>query len=427
MTPDMKMMENADSEPSDNSVIQVNADRLWQSLMEMAKIGATADGGVCRVALTELDLQGRNLFLDWCRELGLAISIDGVGNLFARREGSDGTLAPVLIGSHLDSQPSGGRFDGVYGVLAGLEVLRTLEDSDITTPAAIEVCVWTNEEGSRYPPAMTGSGAFAGVFAVDEILDKRDDKNVRFGDALDAIGHCGKAPVGGRSVGTYLEAHIEQGPILEAEGRTIGVVTGGQAMRWYDVEVNGQEAHAGSTPMNTRRDALLSASMLVLAVDQISQEHGEDARATCGYIVATPNSRNTVTGHISMSVDLRHPDDEILAKMDAALFEACRKIDLGKSAQLEAKQIWHCPPTRFSPDCIEKIAASAERNGFSTREIVSGAGHDAFYLARVAPSGMIFIPCEDGISHNPIESATREDCAAGCQVLLEVAMSRAGL
>ncbi len=286
----MKMMKNTDSEPADNNVIQVNADRLWQSLMEMAKIGATADGGVCRVALTELDMQGRNLFLDWCRELGLSISIDGVGNLFARREGSDGTLAPVMIGSHLDSQPSGGRFDGVYGVLAGLEVLRTLEEFDITTPAAIEVCAWTNEEGSRYPPAMTGSGAFAGVFAVDEILDKRDANNIRFGDALDAIGHCGKAPVGGRSVGTYLEAHIEQGPILEAEGKTIGVVTGGQAMRWYDVEVSGQEAHAGSTPMSTRRDALLSASMLVQAVDQISQEHGEDARATCGYIVATPNS-----------------------------------------------------------------------------------------------------------------------------------------
>jgi N-carbamoyl-L-amino-acid hydrolase len=423
----MKTMKSTGFEPSDSAVIRINEGRLWQSLMGMAQVGATADGGVCRVALTELDMQGRNLFLDWCSDCGLATSIDGVGNLFARREGTDETLPPVLIGSHLDSQPSGGRFDGVYGVLAGLEVLRTLNDFNITTPAAIEACVWTNEEGSRYPPAMTGSGAFAGVFGVDEILNKRDANDIRFGDALDAIGHCGDVPVGNRNVGTYLEAHIEQGPILEAEGKTIGVVTGGQAMRWYDVEVRGQEAHAGSTPMSNRRDALLSASILVQAVDQISQDFGKDARATCGYIVATPNSRNTVTGHIAMSVDLRHPDDGTLAKMDVAFFEACRKIDLEKRAQLEAEQIWYCPATRFDPDCIEKIAASAEQNGFNTREIVSGAGHDAFYLARVAPTGMIFIPCEDGVSHNPIESATREDCAAGCQVLLDVAMKRAGL
>lgn len=420
-------MGNTESDHVKSESLKINPDRLWQSLMDMATVGATDDGGVRRVALTELDMEGRNLFIDWCRDAGLAISMDRVGNIFARRQGVDNSLSPVLIGSHLDSQPSGGRFDGVYGVLVGLEVVRALSDQAIATPAPIEVCVWTNEEGSRFAPAMTGSGAFAGVFGVDEVLQKLDDAGICFDDALSAIGHAGDLPVGERPVGTYLEAHIEQGPILEAEGKTIGVVTGGQAMRWYDVEVVGQECHAGPTPMSRRRDALLSASMLVQAVDRIGREFGEDARATCGYIKATPNSRNTVVGHLALSVDFRHPDDDILVNMDAAFFEACREINLQQGAVLKAEQIWLCPATHFDSDCIRQVAESAQRNGFSAREIVSGAGHDAFYLARVAPTAMVFIPCENGISHNPIESATKQDCAAGCQVILEVAMKRAGL
>jgi N-carbamoyl-L-amino-acid hydrolase len=409
------------------SAITINSGRLWQSLMEMAKVGATADGGVCRVALTDVDKQGRDLFSQWCQDAGLIISVDAVGNMFARREGTDESLPPVLVGSHLDSQPSGGRFDGVYGVLAALELLRTLNDFDIETPAPIEACVWTNEEGSRFPPAMMGSGAFAGVFPVQEIMDKYDNNGEQFADAIAAIGYNGSTAVGERAVGTYLEAHIEQGPILEAEGKTIGILTGGQAMRWYDVEIIGQEAHAGSTPMSRRRDALVVASKLVQAVDEIGRGFGEDARSTCGYIAANPNSRNTIVGNISLSVDLRHPDDDTLTKMHEAFSRSCEEFNQSSDVQVKAEQIWLCPATHFDPSCVHDVAAAAKRNGFPSRKMVSGAGHDAFYLARVAPTGMIFIPCEDGISHNPIESATEDDCAAGCQVLLEVALQRAGV
>jgi len=419
-------MQKPGSESSTNTSHTINAERLWSSLMDMAAIGATHEGGVCRVTLTDIDRQGRDLFIRWCRDAGCSVSIDAVGNIFARREGVSANAPPVLMGSHLDSQPRGGRFDGVFGVLAALEVIRTMNDNGIKTECAIEACSWTNEEGARFPPAMMGSGVFAGVFPLDDILAKQDNDGIVFSEALESIGYNGDTAAGGRTVGTYLEAHIEQGPILEAEGKTIGVLTGGQAMRWYDVEVTGQEAHAGSTPMSRRADALVTAAKLVQAVDEISQDFGEDARSTCGYISATPNSRNTIVGHISLSVDLRHPDDDTLSQMHTAFLETCRKLNLEMATQLKAEQIWHCPATSFDADCIQAVREAAEHNNFAHRDMVSGAGHDAFYLARVAPTGMIFIPCSGGISHNPIESATKEDCAAGCQVLFDAALHRAG-
>ncbi|MDC1287264.1 Zn-dependent hydrolase [Gammaproteobacteria bacterium] len=418
-------MQGSESGSSKNTSIAINSERLWTSLMDMATIGATHEGGVCRVALTDIDKQGRDLFIRWCRDAGCSISIDAVGNIFARREGLSANAPAVLMGSHLDSQPSGGRFDGVYGVLAALEVIRTMNDHGIETECAIEACSWTNEEGARFPPAMMGSGVFAGVFPLDAILAKQDNDGIAFSDALESIGYNGDTAAGRRTIGTYLEAHIEQGPILESEGKTIGVLTGGQAMRWYDVEVTGQEAHAGSTPMSRRADALVTVAKLVQSVDELYRDFGEDARSTCGYISATPNSRNTIVGHISLSVDLRHPDDDTLSEMHTAFLEICRKLDLIEATQIKAEQIWLCPATRFDANCIQAVRDAAEQNNFAHRDMVSGAGHDAFYLAQVAPTGMIFIPCSDGISHNPIESATQEDCAAGCQVLLDVALQRA--
>ena len=405
--------------------IPINADRLWASLMDMAKIGATKKGGNCRLALTDVDKEGRDLFVRWCKDADCDVTIDAVGNIFARRPGKDPSKAPVMMGSHLDTQPTGGRFDGVLGVLAGLEVIRTLNDHTVETEAPVEVVCWTNEEGSRYAPAMMGSGVFTGVFELDEIRVKTDLDGLAFGDELERIGYAGAETPGSHEVGSYFELHIEQGPILEAENRTIGVVTAAQGQRWYEITVTGQESHAGPTPMPVRRDALFAASKIVQEVNRVGHHHPPHACATVGQMLVSPNSRNVIPGSVFLTVDFRHPVDETLSNMDRTLKAFCATLANENQVRIDIVDFWYFPPTPFEDGCVEAVREGAKAAGFEHMDIVSGAGHDAVYIAGVAPTGMIFVPCEDGISHNEIENATPEDCAAGCQVLLHAILARA--
>ncbi len=405
--------------------IKINESRLWDSLMEMGKIGGTPKGGVCRLALTDLDKQGRDLFVRWCREAGCTITIDKMGNIFARRPGRNPDLPPVMTGSHLDSQPTGGKFDGVYGVLAGLEVVRTLNDYGVETDAPIEVAVWTNEEGSRFAPAMVASGVFAGVFDLDYGLSRADLDGKTMGEELQRIGYAGPAEVGKRPVGAYFEAHIEQGPILEAEAKTIGVVTHAQGQRWYEVTLTGQEAHAGPTPMPRRRDALVGAAKIISEVNAIGMRHQPFACATVGLVQVSPNSRNVIPGKVFFTVDFRNPNEDTLTKMDAELRAFVEKTAADHKLELEFKQIWHSPVVTFHDKCVGAVRTATERLGYSNMEIVSGAGHDACYINRVAPTGMIFVPCENGISHNEIENARPDELGAGCNVLLHAMIEAA--
>ncbi len=409
---------------TDSGNLRINGDRLWDSLMEMARIGGTDKGGVCRIALTDLDRQGRDLFVRWCREAGCDIRVDQVGNIFARRPGRDMSKPPIMTGSHLDTQPTGGKFDGCYGVLAGLEVVRALNDAGYETEAPVEVAVWTNEEGCRFAPAMVASGVFGGVFSVDYALSRTDPEGITFGEALKKIGYDGKEAVGGRPVGAFFEAHIEQGPILEREARTIGVVTAAQGQRWYEINWTGMESHAGTTPMEGRRDALLGASLLIAEARRIGSR--PDGRATVGVIESKPQSRNTIPGRVFMTLDFRHPDDAQLVDMDAQMRAAAARIAAEHRLDVSIEQIWYFPPTPFDAKCVAAVRSAAGRAGMTHMDIVSGAGHDACYVAKVAPTGMIFVPCKDGISHNEIEDARKEDIAAGCQILLQAMVERAG-
>ena len=403
----------------------INSDRLWASLMEMAQIGATEKGGVNRQALTELDGQGRDLFVRWCEEAGCSVRVDAVGNIYARRPGKDDSLAPVMTGSHLDTQPTGGKWDGVFGVLSGLEVIRTLNDLNVETERAVEVTVWTNEEGCRFAPAMMGSGVAIGKFDLEEIYALTDAEGKSFRDELAAIGYLGTDAARVGEVAAFFEVHIEQGPILENEEKTIGIVQGAQGQRWFDVTLVGQEAHAGPTPMKTRRDALVGAAELVAAVNRIGLEFQPGACATVGQFDVSPNSRNTIPGHVAFSVDMRHPDDARLSAMKAALENACQAAADTRGLALECEEIWYQPPIVFNPDCIAAVQGGATAAGLDAMKIVSGAGHDACHISTLAPTGMIFVPCKDGISHNEVESATQDHCAAGCNVLLHAMVERA--
>jgi N-carbamoyl-L-amino-acid hydrolase len=405
--------------------IRIDGDRLWDSLMELARIGATEKGGVCRLALTDLDRQARDLFRRWSEAAGCSISIDRMGNIFARRPGRDNSLPPVMTGSHIDTQPTGGKFDGNYGVLAGLEVIRTLNDFNYETARPVEVVVWTNEEGSRFAPAMVASGVFAGVFDLEYGLGRKDVEGKTMGEELRRIGYAGEAACGGRPVAAFFEAHIEQGPILEAEDKTIGVVEGVQGIRWYEVTVTGQEAHAGPTPMPRRKDALVGASRMVTAVNRIGLSHPPYACATVGMLQVLPNSRNVIPGKVFFTIDFRHPDPDILAGMGREIEAECRKVAAELMLEIDFREIWYSPPVKFAGECVGAVRKAAEELGFSNRGIISGAGHDSVYLSRVAPTGMIFVPCKDGISHNEIEDAKREDLAAGCDVLLRAIIERA--
>lgn len=405
----------------------IDGARLWASLMEMARIGATEKGGCCRLALSDLDREGRDLFCRWAAEAGCAIRVDSMGNIFARRPGADPARPPVATGSHLDTQPTGGKFDGVYGVLAGLEVVRALNDAGVETEAPVEVVVWTNEEGARFAPSMIGSGVFAGVFDQAKAYATRDLDGLTLGDELARIGYKGAEPCGDHPVGAFFEAHIEQGPILEAEDRTIGVVEGGQGMNWYDVEITGAESHAGTTPMNRRRDAYLAAARVADRLAAIAVDQGPAAVATVGQVQVFPNSRNTVPGRVAFSVDLRHPEAEALAAMEAAMHAAVAETcAAGGGLDHRIERISAEAPVRFDPACVAAVETAAEALGLRHRRMVSGAGHDACFLADVAPTGMIFVPCEDGISHNEVENASAEDLAAGARVLLAAMLDRAG-
>jgi beta-ureidopropionase / N-carbamoyl-L-amino-acid hydrolase len=404
--------------------LQINQQRLWDSLMEMAKIGATAKGGSKRLALTDLDKQGRDLFVRWCKEAGCTVTVDRMGNIFARRPGRRADLPPVVTGSHLDTQPTGGKFDGVYGVLAGLEIVRTLNDLGYETDAPIEVSVWTNEEGSRFAPAMTASGVFAGVFTEEYGHSRTDLDGKTIGEELQRIGYLGTEKTGGRKFKAFFEAHIEQGPILEAERKTIGVVQGIQGIRWFEVTVTGRESHAGTTPMNRRNDAMLGAARMVDRINRIALDHAPGV-STVGLLTVSPNSRNTIPGTVFFSVDLRHPRDEELAKMKGDLEGAISQIAGALGLQAVCNEIWSSPATHYHGDCIAAVRQAADELGYAHRDIVSGAGHDAGYISRVAPVGMVFVPCADGISHNEVESAEPADLAAGCNVLLRAMLRHA--
>jgi N-carbamoyl-L-amino-acid hydrolase len=404
--------------------IRINQQRLWDSLMEMAKIGATEKGGSKRLALSDLDKAGRDLFVRWCKEAGCTVSVDRMGNIFARRKGKRNELPPVVTGSHLDTQPTGGKFDGVYGVLAGLEVVRTLNDLGYETEAPLEVAVWTNEEGSRFAPAMVASGVFAGVFTEEYGHSRADSEGKTIGDELKRIGYFGPEKVGGRPFKAFFEAHIEQGPILEAERKIIGVVQGIQGIRWFDVTITGRESHAGTTPMNRRKDALLGAARIIDRINAIALAHPPGV-STVGMGRVSPNSRNTIPGTVYFSVDLRHPRDEALLGMKADLEAAVREICGALGLEGKCEEIWHSPAVHYDEGCIAAVRRAAAALGYPHRDIVSGAGHDAGYISRVAPVGMIFVPCADGISHNEVESATPEDLAAGCNVLLGAMLEQA--
>jgi N-carbamoyl-L-amino-acid hydrolase len=410
---------------TDGGNLRVDGDRLWASLMELARIGATEKGGVNRQALTDLDRAGRDLFVRWCEAAGCAVAVDRVGNIFARRAGRDDGLAPVMMGSHLDTQPTGGKFDGAYGVLAGLEVIRTLADADYVTRRPIEIVAWTNEEGCRFTPAMAGSGVFAGTLGEAELGATADRDGLIFSDELARIGYAGPEPVGGRDIAALFEVHIEQGPILEAEQRTIGIVTGAQAQHWYDITLTGRESHAGTTPMERRHDALLGAARIVAAVNEVGEANRPHGRATVGELHVAPNSRNTIPGRVFLTVDLRHPDAEALAAMAESVAASARATAEALGLEIEIEDAMRLAAVAFDPACVAAVAAGAEALGLAHMEIVSGAGHDACNIAKVAPAGMIFVPCLDGISHNEIESATRDDCAAGCAVLLHAVVDRA--
>ena len=405
---------------------RVDGRRLWDALMAMAEIGATAKGGVRRLALTELDRAGRACFAGWCKAAGLVLRTDTMGNMFARRPGRDPARAPVLFGSHLDSQPSGGKFDGALGVLAGLEVMRTLNELGIETEAPLELVNWTDEEGARFGRAMMGSGVWAGNFGQAEVETVCDSDGVRLADALDATGCRGEAPAAAFAADSYFELHIEQGPILEREGKLIGIVTGGQAQVWYDAVVTGQDSHAGTTPPSTRQDALVGAASIIGLVDRTMRARGEDGRGTVGQLHVSPNSRNVVPGQVRFSVEFRNPDPAELEAIAASFPAEAAGLAREASTRLELSERVRIPAQPFDPACIALVREAAARLGLPAREIVSGAGHDAIYVAQHVPTAMIFTPCRDGLSHNEAEHIEPEQAEAGCQVLLEVVLARAG-
>jgi N-carbamoyl-L-amino-acid hydrolase len=402
--------------------LKIDGERLWGELMETARIGGTPKGGICRLTLTDLDAQVRAWFRARVEALGCVVTVDDMGAMFARRPGQRDDVPPIAIGSHLDTQPTGGKFDGVLGVLGALEALRTLVEAGYETFAPIEVVNWTNEEGSRFAPAMVASGVFAGAFTREWAAARTDHDGVTFGDALDAIGYRGAQRCGDHPLSAFFELHIEQGPILEAEGKEIGIVTGVQGMRWYEVTVTGQDAHTGATPMRLRKNALLGAARIVERINAIAEAHAPDALGAVGLMEVRPNSRNVVPGEVFFCVDLRHPDAAVLDRLETEYTASLREICDPLGLTVSSTRIWDQPPVRFDANCVAAVRRAAEISGFSAREIVSGAGHDAAYVSRVAPTAMVFVPCRGGVSHNEAEFTAKEQCAAGAQVLLQAVL-----
>ena len=410
---------------ADLSNIRIDGGRLWDSIMEMAKIGATPKGGCKRLTLTDLDREGRALFISWCEKAGCSVAVDEMGNVFARRPGTENGLSPVMMGSHLDTQPTGGKFDGVLGVLGALEVVRSLNDLKIKTKRPIEIANWTNEEGSRFAPAMVSSGVFAGVYTKDFAYACEDQEGKKLGEELTRIGFKGDEKVGGRKIHAFFELHIEQGPILEAENFEVGIVTHGQGQRWYEIDLTGFESHAGSTPMPRRKDALLGASRIVELVNRTALAQAPLAVGTVGMLNPYPNSRNVIPGSAFVACEFRHPDDAVLSAMDQALREGVDAIAKEIGLTYDIRQIFYYKPVAFDRDCVAAVRRAAQHFGYTHRDIVSGAGHDACYIARVAPTSMIFTPCVDGVSHNEAEDIKPDWATAGANVLMHAVLEKA--
>lgn len=410
-----------------SEVLQVNAGRLWDSLMEMGKIGALPHGGCCRTALSAEDKAGRDLFSRWCREAGCDVRFDRVGNIFARRPSADAGLPAVASGSHLDTQPHAGKFDGIYGVLAGLEVIRSLNDQHIETRAPLDIVVWTNEEGVRFSPPLAGSSVFAGKFTVDEILGAKTLDGTTVGEDLQSIGYSGDEQPGDRAWDSFFEAHIEQGPVLEDTGKTIGVVTGVQGVRWSRVTLEGQDGHAGTTPMNQRRDALLGAARIIDAANRIASAVDDLARLTVGRLEISPNSGATIPGGAIFTIDNRHPDTATLDRMDREIRAEIDNIAQSHGLKATVERTIDAEPVPFDAQLISIVGSCSDRLGYPSMQMLSGAGHDAMNVAKRTPTSMIFVPCEGGISHNEAENATPEDLGAGAHVLLHAMLARAGL
>ncbi|ODC05444.1 Zn-dependent hydrolase [Terasakiispira papahanaumokuakeensis] len=411
----------SDSHVEKTSDLRVNGTRLWDSLMEMGDIGGTPKGGCNRLAATALDGQARDLFVSWCKAAGCTISVDQMGNMFARRPGRDNHLPAVGAGSHLDTQPTGGKFDGVFGVLAGVEVLRTLHEHQIETPTPIEISVWTNEEGSRFQPAMQGSGVYAGRFDLETELNKTDIDGLRLKDELAKIGYLGDEVPGSRHMGAFFEVHIEQGPILEDEDKEIGVVRMGQGIRWYNLTIKGRSQHSGTTPMHLRQDTMVVSALITTEVERIAHRHA-NGLGTVGFMNIHPNSRNVIPGEIQMSVDLRNPDADVLQQMHDELVAFCDVLASARQLVIEVDNYWYFAPVEFKAS--DDVKAATEQLGYSHMDIYAGAGHDACYMSDLVPTGMVFTPCLKGISHNEAEYTKPEECEAGANVLLH-AMLRA--
>ena len=405
--------------------ISINSDRLWDSLMTMAKIGPGIAGGNNRQTVTVEDGEARKLLQKWSEDAGMTMKVDELGSMFFKRKGTDKNALPVVIGSHLDTQPTGGKYDGVLGVLAGLEIVRTLNDLNIQTKHPILVVNWTNEEGSRFPPAMMASAGYAGIYEVNTLLSAKDAEGNIFGDELDKIGWKGSETVGSQKFHCYYELHIEQGPILETEEVDIGIVTHGQGLKWLEVKLSGVEQHTGTTPMNVRKDTSLALSEIILAVNHIANKNQPNAVGSVGHIEVSPNSRNVIAGNSLFTVDIRSPDINKLIKMENELKQMTTDICKKYKIEFEMDQIGGFDPVAFDKECLNNIRNSANKFGYSHKDIVSGAGHDACWINTVAPSAMIMCPCVDGLSHNEAEEIKPEWASSSTNVMLHAAIASA--
>lgn len=411
--------------PALNSNLRINGDRLWDSLMEMAKIGPGIAGGNNRQTLTDEDAEGRALFQNWCETAGCTMGLDQMGNMFATRPGSDPEALPVYVGSHLDTQPTGGKYDGILGVLGGLEIINTLNDLNIKTKHPIVVTNWTNEEGTRYAPPMLASGVFGGVHTQEWAYDRVDADGKRFGDELVRIGWRGDEKVGERKMHAFFELHIEQGPILEAENKDIGVVTHGQGLSWTEITIIGKDSHTGSTPMHMRKNAGLAMARILENVDEIALSHAPHAVGAAGHIDVYPNSRNVIPGKVVFTVDLRSPELTVIDDMEQRLISGAKKICDDMGLEVSFEKVGGFDPVTFDEKCVSSIRNAAERMGYSHMNIISGAGHDACWINGVAPSAMVMCPCVDGLSHNEAEDISKEWAVAGADVLMHAVIETA--
>ena len=409
------------------SNLQIDSPRLWGDIFETAKFGGTPKGGVRRLTLGPEDKQVRDWFRTACEKAGCEVNVDALGTMFAIRRGRDMSKPPIGIGSHLDTQPTGGKFDGILGTLAALEVVRAMNDAGIETEVPICVCNWTNEEGSRYAPAMMASAAYAGEYTTEDILSRKDADGITVAEALDTIGYRGADAVGKQKFSAFVELHIEQGPLLEAEHKTIGVVDRGQGIIWYNGTISGFASHAGTTPMPLRKDALAAFSEVVLAVEKLARDHGPHAVGTIGEVKIDNPSRNVIPGDLAFSAEFRSPESATLDALHEGLQKAVAEIAARRKVTINLEKIWRKEPTVFDTKLVDAVANATQELGYSNRRITSGAGHDACNLATVMPAAMIFVPCKDGISHNELEDATQADCTAGANVLLHTVLALAGV